>query len=240
MTRYTLAERGNAKIRPFGAGNGPESLWPYHRHMSQMLCSAALAALALAAALPANAAAPANACAEARAQDPTVGAAITDPRVLAALHDAYTCSGLGTPVVPCWLNMPFVNATVDDVGSFYYVAVTRALVAEMTDIELRAVLGHEIAHIVLGHRTARFELTHHRSAAFEATADALSALWFGNDAMLSVLTKLRADAAKLPDAAQRRVAIRQIDERVRDLTAVPPSIAGVFGGMFRGLPNPFR
>ena len=189
----------------------------------------AAAVLALAATLPARAAPTADACAEVRTHDAGVGAEITDPRVLAALHDAITVSGLGARVVPCWLTMPFFNATVDDVGSYYYVGVTKALVAATSDAELRAVLGHEMAHLALGHRTARFELTHHRSAGFEEAADALSAQWFGADAMLSVLMKLRTDAAKLPDAAERRLAIRELNARIHALQDAPPSVANNFG-----------
>ena len=198
-------------------------------HMSRMLRSA-IAALALCTTLPARAAVPADACAEVRTHDSSVGAEITDPRVLAALHDAITVSGLGVRVVPCWLTTPLFNATVDDLGSFYYVGVTRSLAAAASDAELRAVLGHEVAHIALGHRTTRFELTHHRTAGFEEGADALAAQWFGANAMLSVLMKLRTDAAKLPDAAERRLAIREIDARIHALEDAPPSVANIFGG----------
>ena len=222
-----------------GDSNLPESFCADNiPRMSRMLCTAAIAALALCAALPARAALPADACAEVRAHDSSVGAEITDPRVLAALHDAITVSGLGARVVPCWLTVPFFNATVDDVGSYYYVGVTKALAAAASDAELRAVLGHEMAHIALGHRTTRFELTHHRSAGFEEGADALAAQWFGADAMLSVLVKLRDDAGKLPDAVERRLAIRELNARIHALQdAPPPLVGGVLGGLFRGLPG---
>jgi Zn-dependent protease with chaperone function len=194
-----------------------------------MLCTAAVAALALTAGSPAQAAAPADVCQQFRAHDTGVGAEIKDERVLAALKDTIAVSGVGGPIVPCWLTMPYFNATVDDVGSSYYVGLTRTLVAEASDAELRAVLGHEVAHLVLGHRTARFELTHHRTAGFEEAADALSAQWFGAEGMLSVLMKLRTDAMKLPSATERRLAAAEIDKRIHALQDNAPAVAGVLG-----------
>ena len=113
--------------------------------------------------------------------------------------------------------MPYLSATVENLGSYYYVGVTRMLVERSTDAELRAALGHEIAHIVLGHRTPRFELTHNRTAQYEQDADALSARWFGKAAMRSVLEKLHADARRLPKASHRRQAIIELNARINAL-----------------------
>jgi Zn-dependent protease with chaperone function len=142
-----------------------------------VLCSAAAAAFALCA-IPSVCAyaAPADACQEARAHDKRLGVEVTDPRVLKALAAVVEVSGFRPRVVACEVSMPYLSATVENLGNYYYVGVTRMLVERFTDAELRVALGHEIAHIVLGHRTLRFELTHNRTAQYEQDADALSAL----------------------------------------------------------------
>jgi hypothetical protein len=128
--------------------------------MRRMLCSAAAAVFAVCA-IPSVCAyaARADACQEARVHDKRVGAEVTDPRVLRAITAVVEVSGFRPHVVACEVSMPYLSATVGNLGSYYYVGVTRMLVARSTDAELRAALGHEIAHIVLGHRTLRFELT---------------------------------------------------------------------------------
>ena len=121
--------------------------------MRRMLCSAAAAAFALFAVPSVCAyAAPADVCQEARARDKRLGAEVTDPRVLEALTAVVDVSGFRPHVVACEVSMPYLSATVENLGSYYYVGVTRMLVERSTDAELRAALGHEIAHIVLGHR----------------------------------------------------------------------------------------
>jgi len=188
------------------------------KRMRRMLCSAAAAAFALFAVPSVCAyAAPADACQEARARDKRLGAEVTDPRVLEALTAVVDVSGFRPHVVACEVSMPYLSATVENLGSYYYVGVTRMLVERSTDAELRAALGHEIAHIVLGHRTPRFELTHNRTAQYEQDADALSARWFGKAAMRSVLEKLRADARRLPKASHRRQAIIELNARINAL-----------------------
>jgi hypothetical protein len=153
----------------------------------------------------------------ARARDKRKKCEVTDPRVLAAFRAVINMSGLRTHVVVFELSLPYLNATAENFGSYYTVGITRMLVKRSTNAELRAVLGHEIAHIILGHRTARFELRHRRSAKYEKAADALSAHWFGKAAMLGVLKKVRADAIKLPQAALRRKAIIELDARINAL-----------------------
>jgi Zn-dependent protease with chaperone function len=162
-------------------------------------------------------AAPTDACQEARVRDKRVGAEITDPRVLAAVAAVVEVSGFRPRVVMCEVSMPYVTATVENLGSYYYVGVTRMLVERSTDAELRAALAHELAHIVLGHRISGFELTHRRTAQYEQDADALSARWFGKAPMRSLLEKLRADAKRLPRASQRRGAMIELDARIHAL-----------------------
>jgi predicted Zn-dependent protease len=146
-----------------------------------------------------------------------VDAETTDPRVLAALKAVIVVSGFRTRVTVCELSLPYLNATVENFGSYYSIGVTKMLIKQSTNVELRAVLGHEIAHIVLGHRIARFELRHRRTARDEEAADALSARWFGKAAMLSVLKKVRADAKKLSQVALKRQAIIELDARINAL-----------------------
>jgi len=177
---------------------------------------ACLAAAALALAALAGGPAKADTCAEARAHQGYVGAELTDPRVLQALADISRASNLA-PVAACELNMPFFNATAENLGGHYYIALTARVLAQSTDAELRAVIGHEMAHIALGQRAAGFELMHHRTIKYEEEADALSARWFGKEGMVSVLTKLKADALRLPTPAQRRMAAAEIDARIKAL-----------------------
>lgn len=146
-----------------------------------------------------------------------VGVEITNPRVVTALKETIQVSGFKPPVVICELHMPYVNATVDNFGHFYSVAITRMLIERSTDAELRAILGHEIAHIKLGHREPRFELTSHRAPETEQAADELSVRWFGKEAMLGVLKKLRADAERLHDASLRQRATAELDARIKAL-----------------------
>ncbi len=80
-----------------------------------------------------------------------------------------------------------------------------------------AVLGHKLAHILLGHRAVNFELTHHRAAEYERAADALSARWFGKAPMRSLLEKLRVDANRLPNGSLRHRAFVELNERISAL-----------------------
>jgi len=181
--------------------------------MRRLLCFAA-AALALAALAGAAAA---DTCAEARAHNHYVGAEITDPRVTQALADIVKASGIEPEVEACTLHMPYFNAIAENLGGHYYIGISPRVLAQSTDAELRAVIGHEMGHIALGQRVAGFELTHHRTIKYEEQADALSARWFGKEGMISVLKKLKADAQYLPDAAQRRMATAEIDARIKAL-----------------------
>ncbi len=164
-----------------------------------------------------SSAVPRNGCDQARLRDLRVGNTITDPRVIKAIQDAARLSGLGSEVTGCYLKIPYLTATVENLGDSYYVGVTRVLTAHFNDAELRAVFGHEMAHIVLGHRAAGFELTHLRSAEYEKAADALSAKWFGKPAMRNVLRKLRTDAVNLRSPAERRLSVVELNERLRAL-----------------------
>jgi Zn-dependent protease with chaperone function len=167
--------------------------------------------------VPIASAKPTDACQEARAQDKRVVAEVTDPRVLTAVAAAVEVSGFQQHVVACEISIPYLSATVEKLENYYYVGVTKMLVEYSTDAELRAAVGHEIAHIVLGHRTSSFELTHIRTAKYEQEADALSALWFGKAGMRSLLIKLRVDAMRLPKPSQRRHAIAEIAARIKAL-----------------------
>lgn len=156
-------------------------------------------------------------CEEARIRDRRIGGEVTNARVTEAANAAIVKSRIGAPVVVCELSLPLLTATVENLGASYYVGITRPLVDRFSVSELRAVLGHEMAHVVLGHRAQTFELTHSRSAVFERAADALSAKWFGKAAMRRVILKLRVDARKLPRTAQRRQAIRELRARMNAL-----------------------
>ena len=186
-----------------------------NRAMRRLACLA-IAALALAALAGPAAGEETDTCAEARAHQHHVGAELTDPRVQQALADISRASNLA-PVAACTLDMPYFNATAENLGGHYYIALTPRVLAQSTDAELRAVIGHEMGHIALGQRAAGFELTHHRAIKYEEEADALSARWFGKEGMVSVLKKLRVDAAGLPNPMQRRLAIAEIDARIKAL-----------------------
>lgn len=162
-------------------------------------------------------AAPADRCQNARAYDKSMGTEITDPRVTNALAAVVRTSGFRHPVVVCEISVPYLNATVGRLGRRYYVGLTKLALEEFTDAELQAVLGHEMAHLILGHRDPGFELTSHRAARYEEAADALSARWVDKGAMQSVLRKLRVNASMLPDAAQRNRAAIEIEARIKAL-----------------------
>jgi len=186
--------------------------------MRSTLCPAAAIGFALSAMLSFCAdAAPADRCQKARAHDKRMGTEITDPRVTNAMTAVIEASGFRHHVVVCEISMPYINATVERLGTYYYVGVTRLLLEDFTDSELHAVLGHEIAHFVLGHRAPGFELANHRAARHEEAADALSVRWFDKAAMQSVLEKLRIDARALPNASLRDRAIMEIDARINAL-----------------------
>jgi Zn-dependent protease with chaperone function len=146
-----------------------------------------------------------------------MGAEITDPRVRNALTAVIATSGFRKSVVVCEISMPYLNATVGRLGKQYYVGLTKLAVEEFTDVELRAVLGHEMAHLVLGHRDPGFELTNARATRYEHAADALSARWVDKGAMQGVLMKLRVNASMFPDAAMRKRATIEIDARIKAL-----------------------
>lgn len=162
-------------------------------------------------------AAPADHCQYARARDKHAGTEITDPRVTNALTAVVEASGFRHYVVVCEISMPTLNATVGRLGKYYYIGLTRSVLEDFTDAELKAVLGHELAHFALGHRDPRFELNNRRAARFEKAADALSARWFDKTAMQSVLRKLRVDAMTLPSASMRDRALTEIDARIKAL-----------------------
>ena len=156
-------------------------------------------------------------CQQASVHNKRLGVEITDPRVISATVAVVEASDLKTPIVLCELHIPYINATVDHAGRFYLIALTKTLIQRTTDAELRAIIGHEIAHIVLGHRSPMLELTHHRTAKSEQKADELAAHWFGKEPMVSVLNKLRDDAARLEPARLREQANEEIGARVKAL-----------------------
>jgi len=186
--------------------------------MKIVLCSAAAIVFSVCAVSDhcANAAS-ADPCLNMRAHDKRVGPELTDPRVVNALKTVVERSGFQHTVAVCEISMPQINATAGRVGTRYYVGITRSLLADFTDPELQAVLGHEIAHLVLGHRDPGFELTNRRASRYEQAADALAARWLEKDSMQSVLKKLRIHAAALPDASLRAKAIIEIDARIKAL-----------------------
>jgi hypothetical protein len=175
------------------------------------------AALLLFVEVPSAYAASAGKCEQAQKQYRQLGLELADPRVQKAVSAAIQASGFQADVVACELLMPYVTATVEKVGSTYYIGITRLLLGHFTDKQIQAVLGHEIAHIVLGHRAPTFELTHHRAIKYEKEADALSAQWFGKRDMRSVIEVLRLDARMLPKASQRRRALAELNARLKAL-----------------------
>jgi Zn-dependent protease with chaperone function len=186
--------------------------------MKIMLCSAATIVFSMCA-VPgycANAA-PTDPCLNMRAHDKRVGAELTDTYVVNALKTVVERSGFQRIVAVCEIFMPQINATAGRLGTRYYVGTTKTLLADFNDPELRAVLGHEIAHLMLGHRDPGFELANHRASRYEQAADALSARWFDKDPMQSVLKKLRVDAEALPDGSVKAKAIIEIDARIKAL-----------------------
>ena len=92
--------------------------------MRRMLCSAAAAVFAVCA-IPSVCAyaARADACQEARVHDKRVGAQVTDPRVLRAITAVVEVSGFRPHVVACEVSMPYLSATVGNLGSYYYWAL---------------------------------------------------------------------------------------------------------------------
>ena len=156
-------------------------------------------------------------CQQASVHNKRLGVEITDPRVISATVAVIEASGLKAPIVLCELHMHYINATIDHAGRFYLIGLTKTLIQHTTDAELRAIIGHEIAHIVLGHRNPMLELTHHRTAKSEQKADELAAHWFGKEPMVSVLNKLRDDAARLEPARLREQANEEIGARVKAL-----------------------
>jgi len=189
------------------------------RHLTKlMLCSATAIGFVVCAFLTSSInAAPVDRCQNARAHDKNMGTEITDPRVITALTVVVATSGFRHPVVVCEISMPYLNATVGRLGKQYYMGLTKLVLEEFSDVELRAVLGHEMAHLVLGHRDPGFELANRRTTRFEKAADALSARWVDKGAMQSVLQKLRVNASILPDAALRNRATIEIDARIKAL-----------------------
>lgn len=150
-------------------------------------------------------------------QDKRIGAEIADPRVTNTLATVVGASGFRHHVVICEISMPSLNATVGHSGNYFYVGVTRALLEDFTDAELQAVLGHEIAHLVLGHRNSGFEFANNRAARYEEAADALSAQWVNKAAMQSVLKKLRIGIGALAHSSTRDRATREINARINAL-----------------------
>jgi Peptidase family M48 len=175
------------------------------------------AALLLCFEMPSTYAASAGKCEEAQKRYHQLGPELADLRVQKAVNATIQASGFQADVVACELLMPYVTATVEKVGSSYYIGITHSLLEHFTDEEIQAVLGHEIAHIVLGHRAPTFELTHHRAIKYEKEADALSAQWFGQRGMRSVIEVLRLDARRLPKASQRRRALAELNARLKAL-----------------------
>lgn len=142
---------------------------------------------------------------------------IKDSRLLATIRAAIKVTGLKTRVVLCELSMPYLSATVENLDGYYRVGITRTLLEKATRAELFAVIGHEVAHIVLGHRARTFELAHNRAAEYERAADTLSARWFGKGPMRTLLRKLRIDASRLPEGSLRERAIVELDQRIAAL-----------------------
>jgi Zn-dependent protease with chaperone function len=186
--------------------------------MRLMLCSATAIGFVVCA-FPSSCtnAAPADRCQSARAHEKHVGTEITDPRVMNALSAAVEASGFQHDVIICEIYMPNLNATVGRLGKYYYIGVTKSVLEEFTDAEFQAVLGHEMAHIVLGHRDPGFELTNRRTARYEEAADALSVKWFDKGAMQSVLKKLRVNARSISNEQMRNRAVTEIDARIKAL-----------------------
>ncbi len=158
-----------------------------------------------------------NECQKAHAHNKRLGAEIIDTRVQSAVAWVIRASAFRSPVFLCDLRVPYINATVSHVRSFYAVGLTKTLIERTTDMELRAIIGQELAHVALGHRRITFELTHHRTANLEIAADGLAARWCGKEAMLGVLVKLREDAERIDSDLLRTRATTELDARITAL-----------------------
>lgn len=142
---------------------------------------------------------------------------VSDVRLVTALAAVLSVTHFRRRTVACEISMPYLNATIEDVGGYYRLGVTRMLVRRFNNVELRAVIGHEIAHVVLGDRVVGFKMRHRRTAHDEENADAMAARWFGKAAMRAVLKKVRTDAQKLPQPLLKRQAVFELDARINAL-----------------------
>jgi predicted Zn-dependent protease len=98
-------------------------------------------------------------------------------RVSSALSAVLDVSGFQQTVLVQHLSFPGVNATIDNLGGCYLLGVTPMLVEVCTDAELRAALAHEVAHVVLGHRSAWSQFGQNRTLRTEQEADAVAVTW---------------------------------------------------------------
>jgi len=117
----------------------------------------------------------------------------TNQRVERAFDDVRWVSRDYRPVVLCEFASEIYAAFAAPLAAGRYAIVLRSGLPDMfTDSELRAVIGHEVAHIVLGHNSnfgafAGPDIS--RMQKHELEADALSARWFGAGAAASAAEK---------------------------------------------------
>lgn len=156
-------------------------------------------------------------CERAISHNNRLGAELTDARVLSAAASVIETSEFKPKVVFCELHMPYINATVDNLEHFYAIGLTKTLIERTTDAELRAIIAHELAHVVLGHRTPIFEVTRHRKTKYEKAADELATRWSGQEPMISVLKKLLDDVTRLQSAMLRDRATAELEARIKAL-----------------------
>jgi len=156
----------------------------------------------------------ADECSDAHQRHKTVGAAVEDTQILKLVTEVLRATSLEQkPVRVCRLTLPLINATVDNMGSYYLVGLSDGLLARCTNSEIRAALGHEVGHIVLGHRAQPFKADA-RTFEREEAADAYAVSLFGASGMQTLLAKLLGDSIDLP-AKDRLWASRELPARIR-------------------------
>ncbi len=114
----------------------------------------------------------------------------TDPRARYAFDQAMAKSGLQKRVILCRLKLARNNAAALRLSdSLEMVVLGGSFAPHFGDLGLLGLLGHEVAHIALGHTRITWSTTFVEQLRVEKSADELSADWFGPRAMQEALLK---------------------------------------------------
>jgi len=139
-------------------------------------------------------------------------------RLSLALWAVLEMSGFQPKILVEELPLPGVNATIRNLGGCYLLGVTSSLVGACTESQLRAALAHELAHVVLGHRSPWTAVGRVRTTEDEQEADALAVSWCGKSGMCSLLHILIVDAANMRDRSLQQRARAELKARIKALT----------------------